>query len=104
MGRPSTRDKVISSAWFGQVARPPVSLRLAAPYLTTMSVSICNRGIDMLLAERATPAATGDMEWSSGWTGIGESGLLSTAGDVLITGNREGYLRCSIPFPGRISS
>ena len=101
MGRPSTRDKVISSAWFGQVARPPVSLRLAAPYLTTMSVSICNRGIDMLLADRATPAARGDMEWEFRMTGIGESGLLSTAGDVLITGNREGYLLVLDSFPGK---
>ena len=55
----------------------------------------------MLLADRATPAATGDMEWEFRMTGIGESGLLSTAGDVLITGNREGYLLVLDSFPGK---
>ena len=52
-------------------------------------------------AIRALSPSTGDMEWEFKMTGIGESGILSTAGDVLITGSREGYLLVLDSFTGK---
>jgi alcohol dehydrogenase (cytochrome c) len=52
-------------------------------------------------AIRALSPATGDMEWEFAMTGISESGILSTAGDVLITGSREGYLLVLDSFTGK---
>ena len=43
-------------------------------------------------AVRALSPTTGDMEWEFRMTGVGESGILSTAGDILVTGTMEGYL------------
>lgn len=51
-------------------------------------------------AIRALSPSTGDMEWEFRMTGIGESGILSTAGDVLVTGSREGYLLVLDSFTG----
>jgi len=52
-------------------------------------------------AIRALSPSTGDMEWEFKMTGIGESGILSTAGDVLITGSREGYMLVLDSFTGK---
>lgn len=52
-------------------------------------------------AIRALSPSTGDMEWEFKMTGIGESGILSTAGDVLITGSREGYMLVLDSFSGK---
>ncbi len=52
-------------------------------------------------AIRALSPSTGDMEWEFTMTGVGESGLLSTAGDVLITGSKEGYLLVLDSFSGK---
>jgi alcohol dehydrogenase (cytochrome c) len=52
-------------------------------------------------AIRALSPTTGDMEWEFAMTGISESGILSTAGDVLITGSREGYLLVLDSFTGK---
>lgn len=51
-------------------------------------------------AIRALSPSTGDMEWEFRMTGIGESGILSTAGDVLVTGSREGYVLVLDSFTG----
>ena len=51
-------------------------------------------------AIRALSPATGDLEWEFPMTGIGESGILSTAGDILITGSREGYMLVLDSFTG----
>ena len=52
-------------------------------------------------AIRALSPTTGDLEWEFAMTGIGESGILSTAGDVLITGTREGYMIVLDSFNGK---
>ena len=51
-------------------------------------------------AIRALSPNTGDLEWEFRMTGIGESGILSTAGDVLVTGSREGYFLVLDSFTG----
>ncbi len=51
-------------------------------------------------AIRALSPSTGDMEWEFRMTGIGESGILSTAGDLLVTGSREGYVLVLDSFTG----
>ena len=52
-------------------------------------------------AIRALSPTTGDLEWEFAMTGIGESGILSTAGDILVTGSREGYLLVLDSFNGK---
>ena len=52
-------------------------------------------------AIRALSPSTGDMEWEFKMTGISESGILSTAGDVLISGSREGYMLVLDSFTGK---
>ena len=52
-------------------------------------------------AIRALSPASGDLEWEFKMTGVGESGLLATAGDVIVTGTREGYLLVLDSFTGR---
>ena len=52
-------------------------------------------------AIRALSPDTGDLEWEFPMTGIGESGILSTAGDILITGSREGYMLVLDSFTGK---
>ena len=52
-------------------------------------------------AIRALSPATGDLEWEFRMTGVGESGLLSTAGDILVTGTMEGYLLVLDVFTGK---
>ncbi len=52
-------------------------------------------------AIRALSPTTGNMEWEFRMTGIGESGILSTAGDILITGNRDGQMLILDSFTGR---
>ena len=51
-------------------------------------------------AIRALAPSTGDLEWEFTMTGVGESGILSTAGDVLITGTMEGYMLVLDSFTG----
>lgn len=51
-------------------------------------------------AIRALSPATGDLEWEFTMTGVGESGILSTAGDIVVTGSREGYLIVLDAFTG----
>ena len=51
-------------------------------------------------AVRALSPTTGDMEWEFRMTGVGESGILSTAGDILVTGTMEGYLLVLDVFTG----
>ena len=51
-------------------------------------------------AIRALSPETGDMEWEFKMTGVGESGILSTDGDVLVTGTMEGYLLVLDSFTG----
>jgi len=41
----------------------------------------------------AIDAATGDQKWKFPMTDVTDSGLLTTAGDVLFTGGREGYFQ-----------
>ena len=52
-------------------------------------------------AIRALSPSTGDLEWEFTMTGVGESGILSTAGDVLITGTMEGYMLVLDSFTGK---
>ena len=52
-------------------------------------------------AIRALAPSTGDLEWEFTMTGVGESGILSTAGDVLITGTMEGYMLVLDSFTGK---
>ncbi len=52
-------------------------------------------------AIRALSPATGDMEWEFRMTGVGESGILSTAGDILVTGSMEGYFLVLDAFTGK---
>ena len=52
-------------------------------------------------AIRALSPSTGDLEWEFTMTGVGESGILSTAGDVLITGTMEGYMLVLDSFSGK---
>ena len=52
-------------------------------------------------AIRALSPTTGDLEWEFRMTGIGESGILSTAGDMLVTGSREGYMLVLDSFTGK---
>ncbi len=52
-------------------------------------------------AIRALSPTTGDMEWEFRMSGVGESGILSTAGDVLITGSMEGYFLVLDSFTGK---
>ncbi len=51
-------------------------------------------------AIRALSPTTGDLEWEFKMTGVGESGVLATAGDVVITGSMEGYLLVLDAFTG----
>ena len=52
-------------------------------------------------AIRALSPDTGDMEWEFKMTGVGESGLLSTAGDILVTGTMDGYMLVLDSFTGK---
>ena len=52
-------------------------------------------------AIRALSPDTGDMEWEFKMTGVGESGLLSTDGDILVTGTMDGYMLVLDSFTGR---
>ena len=52
-------------------------------------------------AVRALASATGELEWEYRMTGVGEGGILSTAGDLVVTGNREGYFVVLDAFTGR---
>ncbi len=52
-------------------------------------------------AIRALSPSTGDMEWEFRMTGVGESGILSTAGDILVTGSMEGYFLVLDAFTGK---
>ncbi|MDE0127021.1 MAG: PQQ-dependent dehydrogenase, methanol/ethanol family [Bryobacterales bacterium] len=52
-------------------------------------------------AIRALSPTTGDLEWEFRMTGIGESGILSTAGDMLVTGSREGFMLVLDSFTGK---
>ncbi len=52
-------------------------------------------------AIRALSPMTGDMEWEFRMTGVGESGILSTAGDILVTGSMEGYFLVLDAFSGQ---
>lgn len=52
-------------------------------------------------AIRALSPLTGDLEWEFKMTGVGESGLLVTAGDVLFGGSRDGYLLALDSFTGK---
>ena len=63
----------------------------------TMRDSAEQQGHGAILALSPT---TGDMEWEFRMTGIGESGILSTAGDILVTGSREGYFLVLDSFTG----
>ena len=52
-------------------------------------------------AIRALSPTTGDLEWEFRMTGIGQGGLLSTDGDILVTGTDEGYMLVLDSFTGR---
>ena len=52
-------------------------------------------------AIRALSPDTGDLEWEFKMTGVGESGILSTAGDILITGTMDGYMLVLDSFTGK---
>ncbi len=52
-------------------------------------------------AIRALSPTTGDMEWEFRMTGVGQGGLLSTDGDILVTGTNEGYMLVLDSFTGR---
>jgi alcohol dehydrogenase (cytochrome c) len=41
----------------------------------------------------ALDAATGDLKWKFPMTDVTDSGILTTASDVLFTGGREGYFQ-----------
>ena len=51
-------------------------------------------------AIRALSPTTGDLEWEFKMTGVGETGVLATAGDLVITGSMEGYLLVLDAFTG----
>ena len=51
-------------------------------------------------AIRALSPTTGDKEWEFKMTGVGQGGLLSTAGDILVTGTDEGYMLVLDSFTG----
>lgn len=52
-------------------------------------------------AIRALSPDTGDVEWEFKMTGVGESGILSTAGDILVTGTMDGYMLVLDSFTGK---
>ena len=52
-------------------------------------------------AIRALSPDTGDLEWEFKMTGVGESGLLSTAGDILVTGTMDGHMLVLDSFTGK---
>ena len=52
-------------------------------------------------AIRALSPDTGDLEWEFKMSGVGESGLLSTAGDILVTGTMDGYMLVLDSFTGK---
>ena len=52
-------------------------------------------------AIRALSPDTGDLEWEFKMTGVGESGILSTAGDILVTGSRDGNMLVLDSFTGK---
>ena len=52
-------------------------------------------------AIRALSPDTGDLEWEFKMTGVGESGILSTAGDILVTGTMDGYMLVLDSFTGK---
>ena len=52
-------------------------------------------------AIRALSPTTGDKEWEFRMTGVGQGGLLSTDGDILVTGTDEGYMLVLDSFTGR---
>lgn len=53
-------------------------------------------------AVRALDPETGQKEWEFRMTGITESGLLSTDGDVLFSGSKEGHFFALDPFNGNM--